>query len=63
MFFYTIYYPYQWQGKLPEMHTVNPDTNGAITSLEEAKSVAERFKKESYDWQHCITTYGSYQAA
>jgi len=57
-FFYTTYYPHRWSGG-PEMRTFN-DSFEPITSLEEAKAMAEKKKVASLGDDRCITTYGSF---
>lgn len=55
-YFYTTEYPHRW-GSGPRMTTWSGE--GYISSLEEAKELAERHATVGvYDESRCVTTYG-----
>jgi hypothetical protein len=54
-YFYTTHTPHRYASG-PSFHTWGPD--GEITSLEEAKALAESKRVFSLGDDHCVTTYG-----
>lgn len=57
-FFYTTDYPHRWSSG-PSFQTLN-DKYVPITSLEEAKALAEKHRVASHGDDRCLTTYGSF---